>query len=218
MAVDTGETADLDNPPDYSWRSISGGCIGSIHCERCGCIMGMEGSSCFCMGIYTCPRCGFESKNRFTDKESLPVQNHDAVARTRQITELQRKTQNNGDVTSPIVYEKDRTMASSERGIDYYLDCIENWHWNRNLIDGSTDQAQIGKLEEEFNELKDSCAAAVSPIDDIGDMIVVLKNIAVRNNLTLLECLQHAWDEIKDRKGKMIDGIFVKEADLHKFE
>ena len=45
-------------------------------------------------------------------------------------------------------------------------------------------------------------------------MIVVLINIAERNNLTIEECLQRAWDDIKDRKGKMIDGVFVKEDDL----
>ena len=44
-------------------------------------------------------------------------------------------------------------------------------------------------------------------------MIVVLINIAERNNLTLEECLESAWQDIKDRKGKMIDGIFIKEGD-----
>lgn len=95
---------------------------------------------------------------------------------------------------------------------------IIQWHHDRNLIDGSTDEKQLGKLEEEFNELKDSIANNKTPIDDIGDMIVVLINIAVRNNLSLLDCLDCAWGDIKDRKGRMIDGIFVKEADLHKFE
>jgi hypothetical protein len=45
-------------------------------------------------------------------------------------------------------------------------------------------------------------------------MVVVLINIAERNRLTLTECLQQAWDDIKDRKGKMVDGVFVKETDL----
>jgi hypothetical protein len=45
-------------------------------------------------------------------------------------------------------------------------------------------------------------------------MMVVLINIATRNNLTITECLDAAYNDIKDRKGKMIDGVFVKEADL----
>jgi len=32
-----------------------------------------------------------------------------------------------------------------------------------------------------------------------------------RNNITIEECLQKAYDDIKDRKGRMVDGIFVKE-------
>ena len=43
-------------------------------------------------------------------------------------------------------------------------------------------------------------------------MMVVLINIMVRNNLTMEECLAVAYEDIKDRKGKMIDGIFVKEG------
>jgi len=49
-------------------------------------------------------------------------------------------------------------------------------------------------------------------IDDIGDIIVVLINIAERNGLTLWECMYHAYNDIKYRKGKMVDGVFVKEA------
>jgi len=45
-------------------------------------------------------------------------------------------------------------------------------------------------------------------------MMVVLINIMARNNLSMQECLQVAYDDIKDRKGRMIDGVFVKESDL----
>ena len=44
-------------------------------------------------------------------------------------------------------------------------------------------------------------------------MIVVLINIATRNNLKLEDCIKRAWDDIKDRRGVMIDGIFIKEGD-----
>lgn len=89
---------------------------------------------------------------------------------------------------------------------------IVDWHHNRNLIDGSTDQAQFVKLMEEAGELASSIGKKKNPVDDIGDMIVVLINIAERNGLTIEQCLQQAWDDIKDRKGRMVDGVFIKES------
>jgi len=89
---------------------------------------------------------------------------------------------------------------------------IMGWHYDRNLIDGSTDKAQLVKLVEETHELIDSVYDETSPIDDIGDIIVVLINIAERNNLSLDDCLTHAYNDIKDRKGTMVNGIFVKEG------
>tara|TARA_R110002020_G_scaffold225658_2_gene435750 strand:- start:3294 stop:3737 length:444 start_codon:yes stop_codon:yes gene_type:complete len=120
---------------------------------------------------------------------------------------------------------------------------ITNWHKDRNLIDGSTDNAQFTKLLEEVVELyatlnPDTSASDIvkvlqkqlrdmhtagrvkmgdvdsSPADDIGDINVVLINIAERNKLTMQECLDKAWSDIRHRKGKMVNGVFVKEADL----
>jgi len=90
---------------------------------------------------------------------------------------------------------------------------IGQWHRDRNLIDGSTDKDQYMKLIQEAGELSDSLCKGKDIKDDIGDMMVVLINIMVRNNLTMEECLAVAYEDIKDRKGKMIDGIFVKEGD-----
>ena len=94
-----------------------------------------------------------------------------------------------------------------------YEESIGQWHRDRNLIDGSTDKDQYMKLIQEAGELSDSLCKGKDIRDDIGDMMVVLINIMVRNNLTMTECLSVAYDDIKDRKGKMIDGIFVKEGD-----
>ena len=41
-----------------------------------------------------------------------------------------------------------------------------------------------------------------------------LQIISIRYGTTLEACLELAWNEIKDRKGKMVDGVFVKEEDL----
>lgn len=91
---------------------------------------------------------------------------------------------------------------------------IAQWHRDRNLIDGSTDKDQYMKLIQEAGELSDNICKGRDIRDDIGDMMVVLINIATRNNLSITECLEAAYNDIKDRKGKMIDGVFVKEADL----
>ena len=48
--------------------------------------------------------------------------------------------------------------------------------------------------------------------DAIGDIIVTLVLQAQMWGLTLTECLDAAWEEIRHRKGKMVDGIFVKES------
>ena len=90
---------------------------------------------------------------------------------------------------------------------------VAQWHHDRNLIEGATDKDQFCKLIQEAGELSDNICKGTDMSDDIGDMIVVLINIAERNNLTLKECLEKAWDDIKDRKGKMVDGIFIKEGD-----
>jgi NTP pyrophosphatase (non-canonical NTP hydrolase) len=90
---------------------------------------------------------------------------------------------------------------------------VAKWHHDRNLIEGATDKDQFCKLIQEAGELSDNICKGKDMSDDIGDMIVVLINIAERNNLTLKECLEKAWDDIKDRKGKMVDGIFIKEGD-----
>ena len=94
-----------------------------------------------------------------------------------------------------------------------YEKLIGQWHRDRNLIEGSTDKDQYMKLIQEAGELSDSLCKGKDIRDDIGDMMVVLINIMVRNNLTMKECLAVAYKDIKDRKGQMIDGVFVKEGD-----
>lgn len=95
-----------------------------------------------------------------------------------------------------------------------YIERIAQWHHDRNLINGANNQAQFMKLISEAGELANSLAKGKDCRDDIGDMIVVLINIAEREGYTIEECLAQAYNDIKDRKGKMINGTFVKESDL----
>ena len=96
-------------------------------------------------------------------------------------------------------------------------DSVTQWAHDRNLIEGTTTDKQFVKLIEEAGELAE-CLAKDKPLNDlepeIGDMLVVLNNICVQKGTTLNNCFLAAWMKIKDRKGRMIDGYYVKDDDL----
>lgn len=93
---------------------------------------------------------------------------------------------------------------------------IALWAHDRNLILGSNSQAQFLKLSEELGEVA-ACIAKQLPLEElkkeIGDMLVVLTIIAEQNNLSIEECATAAYNKIKDRKGRMVDGVFIRDAD-----
>ena len=103
--------------------------------------------------------------------------------------------------------------TTTRETLQTYIRLVTQWHKDRNLIEGSTDKDQTLKLMQELGELSDSVCKNKDVKDDIGDMLVVMINIAERNGISLTDCLETAWHDIKDRKGKMVDGIFVKEGD-----
>lgn len=96
------------------------------------------------------------------------------------------------------------------------FDKIEQWARDRNFFaeNGATPAGQFEKTEEEVDELEEALAADnIEGIKDgIGDVIVTLVVIAKLKGLNVVDCIQHAYDEIKDRKGKMVNGVFVKEV------
>lgn len=96
--------------------------------------------------------------------------------------------------------------------IEQYEELIAKWHHDRNLIEGATDKDQICKLIQEVGELSDNACKGNDMRDDLGDIMVVLINIMERNGHSMEECLRVAYDDIKDRTGRMVDGIFIKDA------
>jgi len=93
---------------------------------------------------------------------------------------------------------------------------VESWADDRGL--SSCDPAkQMLKLMEESGELAAGIAKANEPLirDSLGDVLVVLIILSNQLGYDIETCLALAYDEIKDRKGKMIDGVFVKESDLN---
>jgi len=93
-----------------------------------------------------------------------------------------------------------------------YFDLIREWAEERGIYESGDAKTQYVKLMEEAGEV----GRAVLKNDDeeikdgIGDMVVVLTNLAELCGLTIEECIGSAYDEISNRKGKMINGTFVK--------
>ena len=71
------------------------------------------------------------------------------------------------------------------------------------------------KLMEEVGELAGGVCKDKADVikDSIGDVFVVLTIIAAQMGWSIEECVQAAYAEIKDRKGRMIQGVFVKEEE-----
>ena len=91
---------------------------------------------------------------------------------------------------------------------------IKQWAADRNLIEGSTPLKQMDKLDEEFLELLHALHAKdiADTKDAIGDIQVVLCVMCCQFGIDIDECREIAYEQIKDRKGRMVDGVFVKEA------
>ena len=60
---------------------------------------------------------------------------------------------------------------------------VEQWHVDRNLIDGATDKDQVLKLIQEMGELSDNVCKGNDIRDDLGDMLVVMINIMKKDKM-----------------------------------
>ena len=124
---------------------------------------------------------------------------------------------NEDDLVMEVMTPSKRALLdrweTTSTSMETLIDRVEQWHEDRNLIEGATDKDQVCKLIQEVGELSDNVCKGHDIRDDIGDIMVVLINIMKRNDISLEECLDVAYNDIKDRKGRMIDGIFIKEAD-----
>jgi len=94
------------------------------------------------------------------------------------------------------------------------FDKIRKWSEDRNIPEGSDIKNQTLKLGEEYGELLRAVIKGDEGalIDAVGDMVVVLTIISqLSESFTIEEAIESAYDEIKDRKGKMVNGTFIKE-------
>ena len=90
---------------------------------------------------------------------------------------------------------------------------VINWAAEKGIFEKGTPEAQAWKTLEEAQEILDGIITENKEevIDGIGDTIVTLIIQAEMQGVELLDCLEIAYNVIAKRKGKMIDGQFVKE-------
>ena len=105
---------------------------------------------------------------------------------------------------------------TDQESFDDLIEAVKIWADSRKLLQRSNINAQMLKVMEEIGET----AAAIARgqrnemIDGIGDSFVTLIILAYQNGIDPTDALRRAWNEIKDRKGKTENGVFVKMIDL----
>jgi NTP pyrophosphatase (non-canonical NTP hydrolase) len=99
--------------------------------------------------------------------------------------------------------------------MDVLVELVEKWAKNKGL-DKAEPSKQMLKVVEETGEVAAALARNDQDAlrDGIGDVAVTIIILALQNDMDLYECLNCAYDEIKGRTGKMVNGVFVKSSDL----
>lgn len=111
---------------------------------------------------------------------------------------------------------KYKTKKEEKGNINELIKQVEQWSKDKGLDNGNS-FTQYAKSSEEMGEVAAAlCRNDIDELrDGIGDVIVTLVILAQQNGMTLYECLEQAYGEIKDRKGVMSkDGSFIKESDI----
>jgi len=96
---------------------------------------------------------------------------------------------------------------------DFNFNLIRDWAQQRGLYDKGNTHTQYVKLQEEAGELAKALLNDDQDevVDAIGDMVVVLTNLAHLRGVSIETCIATAYDVISKRTGKMINGTFVKD-------
>ena len=112
-----------------------------------------------------------------------------------------------------VRYSKDNCNTICDDCGDDLFNCIRACANDRGLYDKGDPKTQYIKLMEETGEIGRAILKNDTEqiIDGIGDAVVVLTNLAELVGVPIEECIQEAYNVISKRKGKMINGTFVKD-------
>ena len=91
---------------------------------------------------------------------------------------------------------------------------IIQWAEARKIIPNSTPETQLLKAVSEMGELADATIKKDKEaiIDSVGDVMVCLVNYCALQDINLVNCMEAAYDQIKNRRGTLLpNGVFVKD-------
>jgi NTP pyrophosphatase (non-canonical NTP hydrolase) len=92
---------------------------------------------------------------------------------------------------------------------------IIQWSEARKIIPNSNPESQLLKAVSEMGELADATIKhdKEAVIDAVGDVMVCLINYCVLQDINLVNCMEVAYDQIKNRKGVLLpNGVFQRDA------
>ena len=118
------------------------------------------------------------------------------------------------DFLRPDIAKTIKPVKCSKKPLKMFEN-IRQWANDRGIYDKGDTKTQLIKLQEEMGELAKATLEKDQKevIDAIGDMVVVLTNLAHLNNVNIETCIATAYNVISKRTGKMVNGTFVKDAD-----
>ena len=110
-------------------------------------------------------------------------------------------------------FESVRSLKKCNKKPLKMFENIRDWARTRGLYDKGDTMTQYVKLQEEAGELAKALLKDDQPevVDAIGDMVVVLTNLAHQRGVHIETCIAEAYKVISKRTGKMINGTFVKD-------
>ena len=160
----------------------------------------------------------FDNNNAFSEMDV--VRSHDKLGGNLQDAHMKTRT----GALSPDCGVHDRQLNIQDAIDDCcdgdcqcmmpsHFDLIRDWASERGLYENGDPKTQTLKLMEEAGEICRAVLKKDEPeiIDGIGDCVVVLTNLAHLCDTSIEECIEIAYNEIKDRKGKMDNGTFKKD-------
>ena len=112
---------------------------------------------------------------------------------------------------SPFQKHKEKLYSHQDQ-----FELIREWAKERGLYDKGNATTQYVKLQEEAGELAKALLKndQAEVIDAIGDIVVVLTNLAYMRGVNIENCVSSAYDVISKRTGKMVNGTFVKDIEV----